>query len=266
MSAKNMTLAIDSLELQTDGMQEVDGILSVPAVVAKHMIQTYDDLRVLKPAAELEAAAKFADGIPITRDHPPAGIVTDRGDVLGFFKDPLFENDELKGILQIADKDLAADIKDGKLKELSIGFFCNIDRSEGTVGDAKYDAIQTDIFLNHIAVVDAGRCSLADGCGIHTDAADPPNDSADLKKITAERDALKSELKKIVKIEKDTIIAELTNLQDAKTKDDLAKLDLADLKKELDMVRELRTDRLTFKDKGNGGKSAIDAAYDNVGR
>ena len=304
----NLSLIIDSLELSTDGMQEKDGILSVPATVAKHLIQDYDGLKVLKPAAELEAAAAFADGIPITRDHPNAGIVTDRGEVLGFLKDPLFENDELKATLEIADKDLAADVKAKKLTGLSIGFFCNLDRTEGTVGDAKYDAVQKDIFLNHVAVVNEGRCSIADGCGFHTDSvkkidsppdligkldtaigtatneynndlkdllieikemvtSGPTGDSAALTKVTAERDALKADLEAIIKTEKDALIEELTSMQDAKTKEDLEKLRLDELKKELDMVRELRTDRLSFsKGNGNGGKSAIDDAYDKVGR
>lgn len=302
----NLSLIIDALELSTDGMQEKDGILSVPATVARHLIQDYDGLKVLKPAAELEAAARFADGIPVTRDHPDAGIVTDRGEVLGFLKDPLFENDELKATLEIADKDLAADVKDGKLTGLSIGFFCNLDKTEGTVGDAKYDAVQKDIFLNHVAVVDEGRCSIADGCGFHTDSKkidSPPDligkldtaigmatnewgdstlkdllteikemittagtgDSATLAKVTAERDSLKADLESIIKTEKDALIAELTAVQDAKTKDDLEKLRLDELKKELEMVRELRTDRLSF-GKDKSGKSAIDDAYAKVGR
>nr|QNO42885.1 hypothetical protein JGPBEILB_00001 [Methanosarcinales archaeon ANME-2c ERB4] len=295
------------MQLDASGITELDGIISVPATIAKHMIQDYDGLKVLKPATELEAAAKYADRIPVTRDHPDAGIVTDRGQVLGFLKNPLYENDELKGILEISNKDLAADVKDGKLKELSIGFFCNLDNTQGTVGDAKYDAIQKDIFLNHVAIVDAGRCSIEDGCKFHIDSKNridsPPdpigkldtaigmaeNDynstlkdllteikemvvagssTGDSATIIAERDALKKELGKIVHAEKDAIITELTTLQDAKTADDLAKLDLANLKKELDMVNELRTDRLSFDGRGHGsgGKSAVDDAYAKVGR
>ena len=305
----NTTLVIDAIALDVSGMTEKDGILSIPAVIAKHMIQDYDDLKVLKPAEELEAAAMFADGIPITRDHPNAGIVTDRAEVLGFLKDPLFENDELKGILKIADKDLAADVKNRKLTGLSIGFFCNLDKTEGAVGDAKYDAVQKDIFLNHVAIVDQGRCSIEDGCGFHTDSGkkidSPPDligkldtaigmaesdygsntlkdllveikemlltpesstDSATLQKITAERDSLKADLETIIRTEKDALIAELVAAQDTKTKDDLEKLKLDELKKELDMVKELRTDRLSF-GKGHGsGKTAVDDAYAKVGR
>lgn len=332
----NLSLIIDTLELKTDGMQEKDGILSVPATVAKSMIQDYGGLKVLKPADELEAAAAFTDGIPITREHPPAGIVTDRSEVLGFLKNPLFENDALSGILAIADKDLAADVKDGKLTGLSIGFFCDLDRTEGTVGDTQYDAVQKDIFLNHVAIVNEGRCSIEDGCRFHTDSKEvdsPPDligkldtaigmasnewgnndlkdllteikemittveslsgdsaalqkvtaeldslkadlklsDSAALQKlteITAERDSLKADLESIVKTEKDTLIAELTTMQDTRTKDNLEKLKLDELKKELDMVKEIRTDRLSFADnvKGKSSKSAIDDAYAGAGR
>lgn len=265
----NLSLIIDALELSTDGMQEKDGILSVPATVARHLIQDYDGLKVLKPAEELEAAARFADGIPVTRNHPNAGIVTDRGEVLGFLKNPFFENDELKGILEIADKDLAADVKSGKVIGISPGFFCNLDGTPGTIGDAKYDAVQKNIFLNHIATLegDLGRCSIADGCGFHMDSKPAPDLAPELTRVTAERDALKADLEAIIKTEKDALIAELIAMQDAKTKDDLEKLDLANLKKELEMVRELRTDRLSFgKDHGKDGKSAIDDAYAKVGR
>jgi len=305
-----LSLIIDSLELKIDKMQEMDGILSVPAIVAKNIIQDYDGLKVLKPAEELEAAAQFADGIPITRGHPEAGIVTDRAEVLGFLKDPLFENSELKATLEIADKDLAADVKDGKLTGLSIGFFCKLDNTEGTVGDQKYDAIQKDIFMNHVAVVDQGRCSIEDGCGFKTDAIiDSPPDligkldtaigmatnewgdnklkdllveikemintgttgdeakviQAKLDAMTADRDALKESIETIITTEKDALIAEITAMQDAKKKEDLENLKLDELKKELEMVKELQTDRLSFKG-AQAGRSAVDAAYEKVGR
>ena len=313
-----VSLIIDSLELKIDEMQEKDGILSVPAVVAKNIIQDYDGLKVLKPAAELEAAAQFADGIPITRGHPDAGIVTDRAEVLGFLKDPLFENRELQATLEIADKDLAADVKDGKLTGLSIGFFCKLDNTEGTVGDQRYDAIQKDIFMNHVAVVDQGRCSIEDGCGFKTDAIDSPPDligkldtaigmatnewgdnklkdllveikemitaettgdsasreaianagleiTAERDALKAERDALKESIETIIKTEKDALIAQITAMQDAKTKEDLEKLKLDELKKELEMVEELQTDRLSFKG-AQPGKTAVDEAYAKVGR
>lgn len=309
----NNRLIVDHFVLNRDKITEANGILSVPATIARHLIQTYGDLKVLKPAGELEAAAKYADGIPITRDHPPAGIVTDRAEVLGFLRDPLFENDEIKGILEIADKDLAADVKDGTLTGLSIGFFCNLDHTKGTVGDSDYDAIQKDIFLNHVAVVPVGRCSTEDGCGFHIDSptdllgkldtaigmatneygsstlkellmeikemvketpagdTKPETDVA-LEAVIAERDLLKAErdgltkqLTEVVQVEKDAMIKEITDAQTSKTKEDLERLKLDELKKEVEMVRELRTGRLSFK-RDNKSMTDIDKAYAGIGR
>ena len=268
MADKTFSLATDSMQLQVDGgITESDGIFSVPLTMARHMVQDYAGLKVLKPATELEAAVPYTDKMPVTRAHPESGIVTARDEVYGFIVNPLFENDELRGILQTADKDLVADIKSKKLTGLSLGFFCNVERTPGTFGDAAYDAIQTDIFPNHIALLegDLGRCSLADGCGIHMDAKPTPEPTPDiaseLTRVTAERDALKEDVRAIIQTEKDAIIAQLTAMQDAKNADDLNKLDLADLKKELDMVKELRTDRLSFKQTDKGGKSVVDDAY-----
>lgn len=301
MTAKTM-LAKDSMKLLTDEMKEADGILSIPAVIARQMVYQYDTLKALKPFEELEAAARFADGIPVTLEHPPAGVVTDRAEVLGFLKNPIAENDELKGMLEISNKDLIADIKGGVYTDVSPGFFCELDHTAGTLDSAEYDAVQRKIFLNHVAVCKTGRCSLEDGCGLNTDSVDSPPDligkfdtaigmaaneygstalkdllvemkemvtagsSTDSAAITAERDALKAELEKIVKTEKDALIAELVAAQDAKTQEDLEKLKLDELKKELDMVNELRTDHLVFQKGKQPAQSAVDAAYAGVGR
>lgn len=179
--------SIPSMKLDVDSAEEVDGVLSVPVTVAnaKH-IYDYDGYKVRKPFDELKAAALFAEGIPVTREHPTAGIVTDRGQVLGFFKSPLAESDLLKGILAITDRDLIADVKDKKLTEVSAGFFCDLDDSNpGELDGVKLDAVQKNIFLNHVAVVENGRCSVDDGCGIGVDAKKFPVPSELVDKIKA---------------------------------------------------------------------------------
>ena len=312
--------SLPSVKLDVDNAEEADGILSVPVTVANAMhIYDYDGLKVCKPFDELKAAALFADGIPITREHPPAGIVTDRGQVLGFFKSPVAEDDMLKGVLAITDKDLIADVKNKKLTEVSAGFFCDLDDSKsGELKGIHYDATQKNMFLNHIAVVENGRCSIDDGCGIGLDAKYPvPSDLVDIiraaierakamkdksllnmlekllkgvsvkkdseeektvdadalnlvkikdafSKLADERDLLKGKLDGIVKAEKDSIIVELTDLQDSKTKEDLDKLALDDLQKELDMVKAIRAKRLSVPDSSRG--SGRDAIYDKVGK
>ena len=168
--------SLPTIKLDVDRAEEADGVFSIPVTVAnaKH-IYDYDGVKILKPFDELEAAALFADGIPVTREHPLAGIVTDRTQVLGFFKSPTAKDDLLKGILAITDKDLIADIKDKKLTQVSAGFFCDLDESNsGEFEGEHYDATQKNIFLNHIAVVENGRCNIEDGCGIGLDATPVP--------------------------------------------------------------------------------------------
>ena len=94
------------LQLDLDSLSESDGLLSVPAIAAKEMVYDYDGLKVLKPFDELKAAALFSNGIPVTREHPKSGIVTDRREVLGFFRDPVAEDGQLRGLLEIADRGL----------------------------------------------------------------------------------------------------------------------------------------------------------------
>ena len=181
--------SLPSMKLDLDSAKEENNVLSIPVVVAnaKH-IYDYDGLKVRKPFDELEAAALFADGIPITREHPPGGIVTDRRQVLGFLKSPVAEDDLLKGILSITDKDLIADVKNKTLTNVSAGFFCDLDASNsGDFDGGHYDATQKNIFLNHVAVVEDGRCSIEDGCGIGLDATPVPKTLMDKLEAAIDR-------------------------------------------------------------------------------
>jgi len=231
-SKARFTDSLPAMKLDLDSAEEADGVLSVPAIVAREMVYDYDGLKVLKPADELKAASLFANGIPVTREHPQSGIVTDRAEVLGFFRNPLAENDTLKGILEITDKDLIADVKDKKLTEVSPGFFCNLDRSDsGEFNGEHFDATQKEIFLNHIAIVKNGRCSIEDGCGIGLDSKKYPVPSELVDKIKAGIERAKAikdksllnmlkELLKSVSVKKDSIeikapAPDITKLQDA---------------------------------------------------
>ncbi|HDS45970.1 MAG TPA: DUF2213 domain-containing protein [Methanomicrobia archaeon] len=307
-TAENDSIAqfTDSFALKLDEATEEDGTLRVPATIAhsKH-VYGYNDgaIKAVKPFSELEAAARFANGIPVTRDHPKAGIVTMRDQVLGFLRDPRAESDVLTGILEISDKDLIADIKAEKLSDVSPGYFCTLDTSDearGSLGDGKeYNAVQREIFLNHVAVCAEGRCSSRDGCGLNivptttTESAEQPAEQPDqsatvsqlqeakdavarLKRERAEaaaqrdeavaqRDALQQKLAELVQAEKDALVAELTTLQDTKTESDLQALDLDALTKELDMVKGLRTARLAAPRSEVKGRARIDEVYGKIG-
>jgi len=260
--------SLPAMKLDVANAEEADGVLSVPVTVAnaKH-IYDYDGLKVLKPFDELEAAALFADGIPITREHPSAGIVTDRRQVLGFFKSPTAKDDLLKGILAITDKDLIADVKDKKLTEVSAGFFCDLDDTlAGELEGVPYDATQKNIFLNHVAVVENGRCSIDDGCGIGLDAKKypVPSDLVDkIKAAIARAKAMKDkslynllkELMKGVTVKKDEAEDDKKGLPDAdalnlvKVKDAFDKLtaERDSLKGALEDIEKVKRDALITK-------------------
>ena len=174
-SKQQFTDSMETMKIDLDSVEETDGVLTVPVIVAnaKH-IYNYDGLKVRKPLDELTAMSLFADNRPITREHPTAGIVTDRREIMGFFKSPSVESDVLKGILEITDKDLIADVKAEKFTDVSPGFFCDINRDEtGDIDGEHYDAVQEHILLDHVAIVEEGRCSIEDGCGIGLDAKTP---------------------------------------------------------------------------------------------
>jgi hypothetical protein len=146
---------------------EAKRVLRVPVVIAKEMIYNYDDYDAFRPRAELEAIAPYIKGVPVTRSHPEGMLVTDRKEVLGWAVEAEFEDDELRAVLEIADKDLITDIQEGNLKGVSPGHFSRIDKSaSGEYEGAHFDVTQRDIFIDHIAIVEEGRCSVADGCGI----------------------------------------------------------------------------------------------------
>lgn len=142
-------------------------VLRVPIILAKEMVYNYDDYDAFRPKEELEAVAAYLKGVPVTRGHPAGKIVTDRSEVLGWAIDAEFEDDELRVVLEISDKDLIEDIRSGKLKGVSPGHFSRLDKSaSGEFDGTHYDVTQRDIFIDHIAVVEEGRCSTEDGCGI----------------------------------------------------------------------------------------------------
>jgi hypothetical protein len=100
--------------------------------------------------------------MPMTNDHPPGvAVVAENRDQYSVGN--LGENvdsDELHGFvsvpLTIQQKDAVNDVEGGK-RGLSCGYKTDIIIESGVFGGVKYDAIQTNIRYNHLAIVDEGR-------------------------------------------------------------------------------------------------------------
>jgi hypothetical protein len=272
------------LKIEKDELVEKDGTMEVPVTVMREMVYDYGDTKAFKPKEEIAKAARYAGGIAITRSHPESGIVTDQSEILGFFSNPTMEDTEMAGILKITDKSMIADVKAGKLKEVSGGFFCDLNRDKtGDYNGTHYDARQENIVMNHVAIVEDGRCSLEDGCGIQIDEQTAVKDEqeakekigAKLKMEEAQKDtelntklsetvlALRTELDTIQKAEKAPLIAEIVAAQDTKSQEDLGKLSLDELKQEKAMIDALTATRLAGPTEK--GKTALDEAYAKIG-
>jgi hypothetical protein len=149
-----------------------DGYLVADARIARTGIQNYlgwevgkpdmAQVRFYRPGSEVfsEDTLKSAAHRPVTNDHPDEQVtsknwkefaVGQTGDEVSgegiFIRVPLMVSDE-KTILAI----------EGGKQELSAGYTCDLDWTAGTTptGEA-YDAIQKNIRLNHVAIVQQGR-------------------------------------------------------------------------------------------------------------
>jgi hypothetical protein len=106
-----------------------------------------------------------AKGAPVTDGHPPIddanGMVTPEN-YTKYIKGSLGDTIAIRdGMLEatetVFDAQLINDLKQGKKVEVSIGFITDVDYTPGEYNGIRYDARQTNIRINHIAHVEAGR-------------------------------------------------------------------------------------------------------------
>jgi len=146
------------------------------ATIARPIKQPYmDDGDVKwykKPAEELRKAAWSFDNSAYTIDHPMTGMVKDVHDVHGFWRSVRYDDDadRLQGDLYIPSNDTEALEFIEKHKDVSAGYYNRVvseyDGDTGDLTDDDVDGFQVDMYGNHIASVERGRCSSEDGCGL----------------------------------------------------------------------------------------------------
>lgn len=149
-----------------------DGYLIADARIARTGIQTYAGwevgkpdmtvVRVYRPEGEVfarDAMASFAHR-PVTNDHPDENVTSDnwKAYAVGNTSDEIARDGTfLRVPLMVSDASAIQDIEDGK-RELSAGYTSKLKWEDGTTPDGEaYDAVQTDIRANHVAIVRRGR-------------------------------------------------------------------------------------------------------------
>lgn len=149
-----------------------DGYLVVDARVARTGIQKYlgtevgkpelDTVSVFRPPDEVfadETMKSFAH-IPVTDDHPKVMVTAEnwkehsRGQTADEIRQ---EGKFIRVPLMVADGATITKIEGGK-RELSAGYTCELVWKDGVTEDGEaYQAVQTKIRANHVAVVQRGR-------------------------------------------------------------------------------------------------------------
>lgn len=170
----------DAVTIEGTRLRE-DGYLVVDARIARTGIQRYlgsemgrPDLPfvdVYRPEAEVfatDAMSSFAFR-PVTDDHPKVAVTSKNSKELAHgWSDGEVARDgqRLRVGLMLSDQALIDKVAAGK-RELSAGYTCDLKWEPGTTPEGlTFDAIQTNIRANHIAVVQRGRagaeCRIGD--------------------------------------------------------------------------------------------------------
>lgn len=189
-----------------DARLNKDGYLVAEARVARVGVQLYagfevgktdmEVVRVYRPEGEVfhkDALASFAHR-PITNDHPSTMVTAEnwRDVARGHIGDEVVRDGSfVKVPLILMDKGAIDALQAGK-RELSAGYDCELKWEAGTTPDGQaYDAQQTNIRINHVALVDRGRagsaCRIGDD-GTVTIQSPEPSKGTDmtLQKVTVD--------------------------------------------------------------------------------
>jgi hypothetical protein len=149
-------------------IQDDQEVLVMRAVIASEMTQKYEDGIAYKSAEELEKAAWTANGRWVkVLSHPASKVITQRGDINGIMENAHFRKDlndpktnrpcrrgievDVKWFKDRTSKEVLDQARSLTLKDNSIGFSCEQDWTSGEFQGTKYDYVQRDICIDHLA-------------------------------------------------------------------------------------------------------------------
>jgi hypothetical protein len=165
--------ALKSVEAGKFEIKEDDETITVPAVMTREDVYDYDGMLVYEPAEEIEEATLTAQNAWVVENHPSEVILTKAEDIRGRAASAVFDKDRIKADLTFfknrCGPQYLADIKKGRVKSVSIGFFWEPEPQRGEFNGKHYDYVMRGIFIDHVAVGSwTGRCSYP-LCGIGID-------------------------------------------------------------------------------------------------
>lgn len=162
--------ALKSVEAGKFEIKEDDETLTVPTVITREGVYDYDGMLVYEPAEEIEEATLSTRNAWVVENHPSEIIVTKTEDIRGTVAEAVFLEDRIKAALTFykdrCSSRYLADVKKGKVKSVSIGFFWEPEEQKGEFNGKHYDYVMRKMFIDHVAVGSwQGRCNYP-VCGI----------------------------------------------------------------------------------------------------
>lgn len=156
-------------------IEDSEDWLVVPAVIAREGVFPYPEGIAYKPAEELRDATWTADKAWLIGErHPDTLVLMDRGEIIGEIDRSRFANSAIKCHLHFdkrkTEQSFINDIKTGKRRGVSIGFFYDYCVTPGEWNGKHYDFVQRNILIDHVAAgVPRARCAPP-FCGIGFDS------------------------------------------------------------------------------------------------
>jgi hypothetical protein len=144
-----------------EGWLRVDGRLTRTGVFVYRNLDGSErrELRLPEEVFKTDVMESFGL-VPLTLDHPDTGYLDAtntskyaKGAVSGVHRDGHF----VAGSMLVTDAEAVRAIESGAKRELSCGYFCDLEKEPGVYQGQRYDAIQRNIRGNHVALVSHGR-------------------------------------------------------------------------------------------------------------
>jgi hypothetical protein len=168
------------------------GAVRLPATVSRSGVQLYPEqgLREYRPVDEVfspESLASFASA-PVTIGHPPEGVAPTnaRDHQVGHVTDAPPEarvrldaspNEWVRTTLIVSDAAALDAIERATDTQISCGYSCELDMTPGTdpVTGEKYDCIQRNIRINHVALLPEGQARAGAEAKLRLDNKESPS-------------------------------------------------------------------------------------------
>ena len=174
-------MKVGTVEFEIDSTKviETDTELVIPGKIARECVLPYSQGKAYRPKEELQKSFFTFDGAWIVSGkHPDQMLVSKPSEISGRLTNVTWDDKEalVSGEVHLFKNrntpQFIQDVKGGKLKDVSIGFIYAEDWTPGEFNKEKYDFVQRDIVINHVAVgVPKGRCP-SPLCGLSVDMSE----------------------------------------------------------------------------------------------